>query len=779
MPQVATMSVRFAADIAGFSKDVSKAEKTFLAAGKSMTSMGKELSIGLTAPFLAITGYMTKSAADAEASTARFNRVFGSASDSVNQFAKQMMKVVPVTDDAMHEMLGSTQAFVTQLGLAPRAAIAMTESLTALAADMAAFNHTNIDDAMGTLEKAMAGRTRGLVQLGVVISETDVKQQAYRMGLAAVGGELSTTAKAEATLALVQAKSSMMHGEAARTAGDAAKAMGFLKQATDELADEWGKVLIPFATNVVHHLTDMARTLTSVDDSSKLLILGLGGLAAAVGPVLIGMGAMIRAATSLAGAVRILTGIQGLAALVAGGAILTGVLAGVTLIAATFYQSGAAARSAQSAIDSYKQSLVGLSQVQLGSALIGANSRLLDATGKLNTMTPSKVPGWLRTGLGMGEDPFVAQQRTVSVLMQQHADAKSAYDGGMQSLLFGGGTGASGAGGTSGGTGTSGPSVLDALTKQAQTLLDLQPQLQSGWSGLDALGGKQLSMFDMLTRALAAQSDQYSEVAIKLRELIAQYQQLQVVQLATGTSMLTPLSFMGVTAPTQKQLGVNSLGNTLISPTLAGVPSQDKNIDLKNLPTIPGKLDVLGGIFKDAIASQAQFIAQSLTTVMGVRQANAGGAIGGVIGGALGAGVAKSAIGAGAGAIVGSVVPVVGTVIGSVVGGWIGNTIGGWFSHHKKAADNSATALNSLATAAQKVTETLSAIPQGFDVALARFNAARAGAGYVPSSGGAPTFTGPVTIVANNPQELYDQLTTYQMGRNQMGGSTGLSVALA
>ena len=82
-------------------------------------------------------------------------------------------------------------------------------------------------------------------------------------------------------------------------------------------------------------------------------------------------------------------------------------------------------------------------------------------------------------------------------------------------------------------------------------------------------------------------------------------------------------------------------------------------------------------------------------------------------------------------------------------------------------------ALDKLAATAKSVSEALSNVPQGFDVALARFNANRAGSGYVPSSGGGINFNGAtVPIVANDPQTLYDQLTDYAFQKGARGGAS-------
>ena len=784
MGQVATMSVKFAADIAGFEKNVTKAEKTFLASAKSMTKMGEELSLKLTAPFLAITGVMAKSAADAEASMARFTRIFGPATDTVDAFAKQMMRVMPMTRSEMEQLLGTTQAFISQLGLAPAATIKMTETLVKLAGDIAAFRHIDISDVMQTLERGMAGRTQGLVGLGIAINKVAVEQEAYKLGLTQVGEKMTVAAQSQATMALVMEKTKNIQGEAAKTAGDSANALKFLHQATTELAEEWGKTLLPLATNIVHGLTDLARAATNADESTKIFAFSVAGAAAAMGPLLLVSGALIRSLTDIARLGRLAAGAEGLAALAVGGGIVVAVVAGLAAVGYQFWKSGEDARNAKAKVDAYKESLAGLSAEQLITKVSTAYSTLDLARANLNA---AKVAGPGRKLIGpagpggmptysIDNSNITKAQTAYDTALAEAKAASDAYNGIAQMTN----TPATQAAASSGAA-SAAKKTFDSFIAQAGTLLTLQPQLEQGWSGIDRIGNMQLSMYDRLTAALAAQTDQYGDQAIKLRDLIAQYQALHAVQLVTGTTMMTPASLMQVTAG--GSTNTNSLGYTLMDASLRGVPDQGK---LPSVPThIPGvetKLDMLGGVFKDAIASQAQFIAQSLTTVLGVRNANAGGAMGATVAGAVGGAIAKEALGSAGGAIIGSVVPVIGTVLGSLAGGAIGNAIGKLFGGGG-AANTASSSLSTLAAAAQKVTETLSNVPTGFKIALERYRVSDPspipfGASIGPSAGGVH-FNAPVTIVtaAKSVADMYNDITNYARGQSVRGGTTQWQLA--
>ena len=118
----ATLTVRIAADINSFSKNRTKVERDFVRAAKRIESAGKAMSVAVTAPLLAMGAVFAKSAADDAASVERLKRVFGGAAAEMEGFIKQVMKTIPMTDDALRDLTGTTQNFLTQLGIAPKSA---------------------------------------------------------------------------------------------------------------------------------------------------------------------------------------------------------------------------------------------------------------------------------------------------------------------------------------------------------------------------------------------------------------------------------------------------------------------------------------------------------------------------------------------------------------------------------------------------------------------------------------------------------------------------------
>ena len=79
MSLLGELIVKVSADIASFQKDMSQAAKDFKSAGQSMSDVGKQLSIDVSAGLIAISGLAVKVAGDLQKQTVQFTALLGSA----------------------------------------------------------------------------------------------------------------------------------------------------------------------------------------------------------------------------------------------------------------------------------------------------------------------------------------------------------------------------------------------------------------------------------------------------------------------------------------------------------------------------------------------------------------------------------------------------------------------------------------------------------------------------------------------------------------------------
>ncbi|HEX6050034.1 MAG TPA: hypothetical protein VFZ21_12225, partial [Gemmatimonadaceae bacterium] len=280
-----TLVVKISANITDFSRNLDAAEKRLMKAGDRLEKLGGDLSLKVTAPLIALSAAFAKSAAEDAASVEKMGRSFGAATGQMEKFIQTLMKSVPATDDQLRTLATSTNTLLSSMGLAPQKAAAMSQTVLKLAGDLAAYNHVSLEMATDAVTKALAGRTRGLMELNVAVTDADVKAKAYQLGLAKVGGELSSTAKAQATLAAIIERSAAQQGEAARTYGANENALARLQQAADSVADSFGAIVLPAFVRVADAAAAMAKQLADLDPSTKTAIVATLGLAAAMGPL--------------------------------------------------------------------------------------------------------------------------------------------------------------------------------------------------------------------------------------------------------------------------------------------------------------------------------------------------------------------------------------------------------------------------------------------------------------------------------------------------------------
>lgn len=776
-----SLVVRILADIDSFKKGMSDAERELTKTGARLQTLGKDLSIGVTLPFLALGAAMSKAAAEEEASVKKLQNVFGASAGAMESFVQGLTKTVPVADDELRQLVSTTSVFFQSMGLGRAQAIGMTQAITKLAGDLAAFNHTSIEAASDALQSALAGRTRGLREFGIVISDADVKQRAYTLGLAKAGSEIGVAAKAQATWSLIIERSKQQQGEAARTINDNVNAVARFKQAAAEASEAWGSVFLPVAAKAVNAFTAMLRGMQDLSPGTKTMIVGVTGVVAAIGPLIFVVGGLTekiillnRAFTTL-GAGSALAGLGKFAASVGPWGLLIG--AALTAIGLDMKQSGDKARAAAADLDKYKESLQGLvgqfgrqaavnqatdlqSQLQ---AIQRQRQALLAQKAGLESQPHQGFDNVLTRGVP--SDQVASINRQLAELDAKAGPIQAKFTAATQALMMFGGA----AGAATDPTKTLADQFKD-VKERAQAVLDAFKLMKDTATPIPGLAGAVGDSIAALNRIASQIKDPFDPLRISALQLAQTLRRdvlgaLQdVSNIANGvlripenagtftgrgmfrnpqTGAIEPVG--GKAGPGQTNVG----GITIKSPEVAQIPPA-----IKGGFTEMQKATVEG--FRQVAVAIGDTLAQNLSALFGGRGMGAqiggalGGAFGGGFGGVIGKGVASS-IGGVFGGAIGSVIPVAGTIVGTLLGG----AIGGLFGHHKKKVDQSADSLDKLSKAADKVTASISNIPNYFKVEYYRYLAAPTQQGtppYQPPTYAPPPETPPGGFQPN-PQE--------------------------
>lgn len=223
-----------------------------------MIGVGKAVATGLAAAAVVKFGEdCLSAAADADDAMDAVDSAFGNASKIITDFSKNTAEKMGLSSQDYQTMAAETGRILTGFGVSNTDAANQTNALATRAADMAAIVGGSTEDAMGAIDKAMQGQTKGLKQYGISISNAEVEARAMALGYVDASGKVTDAGKAIATQQLILEKTNKYQGEFAKNSGDLGSQQDILKAKFEDLQTKIGTALIP----VVMKLFDVIQPL--------------------------------------------------------------------------------------------------------------------------------------------------------------------------------------------------------------------------------------------------------------------------------------------------------------------------------------------------------------------------------------------------------------------------------------------------------------------------------------------------------------------------------------
>ena len=147
----------------------------------------------------------------------------------------------------------------------------------------------------------------------MAVNDALVKTRALELGLIAQGEEMTLAARQAATLSLIWEQSAAAQGQASREADGASGSMRALQVEVKNLATSLGEILLPIITPIVSGIADMVNKIGSLSPELQKTIVVIGGVAAAIGPLMLGLGSLLKLAPLIGAAFTAMTGPVGIA----------------------------------------------------------------------------------------------------------------------------------------------------------------------------------------------------------------------------------------------------------------------------------------------------------------------------------------------------------------------------------------------------------------------------------------------------------------------------------
>jgi len=280
------LRVNLIGDASSLNRSLSVASAKLNSFSKNVSAIGASLSTRLTLPLGIAGGAAIKFASDAEESMNKVNVAFGSSSQRVEEFANTALKSFGIARSQALDMTALFGDMATGMGVSQNSAADLAIQLTSLAGDLSSFKNINIEEVTTALSGVFTGETESLKRLGVVMTEVNLKQFAMEQGITKTLKEMTQQEKIMLRMQYVMKVTANAQGDFARTSGGMANQLRIAQGSLKELAESFGRILLPAATKIVRKVNEVIQNFINLDEATKKIVLAVSGFAAAIPPLI-------------------------------------------------------------------------------------------------------------------------------------------------------------------------------------------------------------------------------------------------------------------------------------------------------------------------------------------------------------------------------------------------------------------------------------------------------------------------------------------------------------
>ena len=279
------INIRAGFDLQGFSTSAQNLEREFKKTARKMQSIGKTLSMSLTAPIVGLAGLsvvnfdkQAKSIAQVEAGLKSTGGTVGKTSQELQKMAAELQNISLFGDEDIlknitAQLLTFTNITGDEFGRAQQAV-----------ADYASRTGRDLTGTSIMIGKALNDPIKGLAALGKAGVQFTDDQKVLIQSLVATG-------RAADAQKLILEELEKQYGGSAKAAADAG--MGPLQQIKNSIMDvteAFGEIIVEYIKPLADKVKALATRFGELSDSKKRLIVIIGAAAAAIGPVMMALG---------------------------------------------------------------------------------------------------------------------------------------------------------------------------------------------------------------------------------------------------------------------------------------------------------------------------------------------------------------------------------------------------------------------------------------------------------------------------------------------------------
>lgn len=210
-------------------------------------------------------------ASDLNEQVTKNQQVFGQSAQAVLDWSKTTSTAIGTSQTAALTAAGTFGNLFRAIGVGSAQAAQQSQSLVKLAADLASFNNTSVEDALDAIRSGLIGEAEPLRRYGVLLSEARVQQIALQQTGKDNAKSLTAQEKALARVSIIFRDTAAAQGDFGRTSSGLANQQRILSAQVQDLQANLGRLLLPAVTQIVGALNDTATVALKAADGLQAL----------------------------------------------------------------------------------------------------------------------------------------------------------------------------------------------------------------------------------------------------------------------------------------------------------------------------------------------------------------------------------------------------------------------------------------------------------------------------------------------------------------------------
>lgn len=274
---------------------------------ESIGRVGKVMTASVTTPVVGGFVKMIQGASDLKEATDAANITFGKYGKSIVKTSKSAAEVFGLSQAQYLSAATAIGVFGKSAGLGEAALGDFANQTIRASSDLASFYNVSQSDALEAITAGIRGEYDGLDRLGIVLNEAAVNQYAWTHGIAENGKELTEQQKILARQgAIMDQYNKGPAKDNFKISDGLAKHWSIFRAQLSDTAAIFGQAILPMATKFAKSAATLLKRIQKLSPAQKKWVVVLAAVAAAIGPILIGLSAMLPALAVLTGPIGLI-----------------------------------------------------------------------------------------------------------------------------------------------------------------------------------------------------------------------------------------------------------------------------------------------------------------------------------------------------------------------------------------------------------------------------------------------------------------------------------------